>query len=79
MVPGLISEVGIEELKMLEIGEEVELFHKPSVIALVGEREITVKDSAQVKVRLQRDGPPVVDIEKTIREAMGKGFLRNQS
>lgn len=71
-----MSKVGIEELKMLEPGEEVEVFHKPSVIALDGEREITVKASDQVKVRLQRDGPLVVDIERTIREAVAKGFFR---
>jgi len=53
------------------------VLHKPSVIALDGERELTVMPSDQVKVRLQRDGPPVVDVEKTIREAVKKGFFRN--
>jgi len=79
VLPGLICEVGIKELKILALGEEVEVFHKPSVIALDGEREITVKASDQVKVRLQSDGPPVVDIERTIKEAVAKGFFRNQS
>ena len=79
VLPGIISEVGIEEWQILAPGEEVEVFHKPSVIALDGEREVTVKASDQVKVRLQSDGPPVVDIERTIREAVSKGFFRNQS
>jgi hypothetical protein len=77
VLPGIISEVGIEEWKVLTPGEEVEVIHKPSVMALDGEREITVKDSDQVKVRLQSDGPPVVDIERTVREAVNKGFFRN--
>ena len=79
VLPGLICEVGVKELKILALGEEVEVFHKPSVIALDGEREITVKASDQVKVRLQSDGPLVVDIERTIKEAVAKGFFRNQS
>ncbi|MDI6777486.1 MAG: hypothetical protein QMD03_09705 [Syntrophales bacterium] len=62
---------------MLKPGEEVEVFHKPSVIALDGERVITVMASDQVKIRLQSDGPLVVDIEKTLREAVGKGFFRD--
>jgi hypothetical protein len=79
VLPGIISEVGIEEWKILTPGEEVEVLHKPSVIALDGERELTIKGSDQVKVRLQNDGPPVVNIEKTIREAVSRGFFRNQN
>ena len=75
VLPGIISEVGIEEWKILTPGEEVEVLHKPSVIALDGEREITIKGSDRVKVRLQNDGPPVVNIEKTIREAVSRGFF----
>ncbi|MEE9398664.1 MAG: NAD(+)/NADH kinase [Dehalococcoidales bacterium] len=76
ILPGVISEVEVEELKILAPGEEVEVLHKPSVIALDGEREITVMASDQVKIRLQNDGPPVVDIDRTIREAVAKGFFR---
>ncbi len=79
VLPGIISEVGIEEWKILAPGEEVEVTYKPSVIALDGEREITVKASDKIKVKLQSDGPPVVDIGRTIREAAGKGFFKNES
>jgi predicted polyphosphate/ATP-dependent NAD kinase len=79
VLPGIISEVGIEEWKILTPGEEVEVIHKPSIIALDGEREITIKGSDQVKVRLQNDGPPVVNIEKTIREAVSRGFFQNRN
>ena len=79
ILPGLVTEVGVKELKTLEPGEEVEVRHKPSVIALDGEREITVTSADRVKIRLQRDGPSVVDIERTIKEAVTKGFFRNQS
>jgi len=77
VLPGVIGEVGIEDWKLLELGDEVSVNHKPSVIALDGEREIMVKDSDNIKVRLQDDGPLVVDIEKTIGAAVDKGFFRN--
>ena len=76
VLPGIISKVGIKEWKILAPGEEIEVSHKPSVMALDGEREITVRASDRVKVRLQSDGPPVVDIERTIREAVKEGFFR---
>ncbi|HEY83477.1 MAG TPA: ATP-NAD kinase [Dehalococcoidia bacterium] len=77
VLPGVISEVGIEQWRLLAPGEEIEIACKPSVMALDGERELTVKPADQVKIRLERDGPPVVDVEKTIREAVKKGFFRN--
>lgn len=76
ILPGVVSEVGIEEIKILEPEEEVEVIHKPSIIALDGEREIMVTASDRVRIRLQRDGPAVVDIDKTVREAVRKGFFR---
>ncbi len=77
VLPGVVSEVGIAEWKLLEPGDEVTVEHKPSVIALDGEREITVRDTDQIKIRLQSDGPSVVDIGKTIRAAVEQGFFIN--
>ncbi len=77
ILPGVIRQVGIEEWKLLDTGAEVVVSQKPSVIALDGEREITVRDTDQVKIRLQHDGASVVDIEKTIRVAVAQGFFKN--
>lgn len=77
VLPGVVTEVTVQELKILAPGEEVEVQLKPSIIALDGEREITVLTHDQVKIRLQNDGPPVVNIEKTIRKAVARGFFRN--
>jgi hypothetical protein len=76
VLPGVISEVSIAEWKLLEPGDEISVKHKPSIIALDGEREVTVKAADQIKIRLQRDGPAVVNIEKTIRAAVAKGFFK---
>jgi len=77
VLPGLFSDVRVEEWKVLELGEEIEVTHKPSVIALDGERGVIVQTTDRVKIRLQRDGPPVVDIEKTLKEAVKKGYFTN--
>ncbi len=77
VLPGLISEVSLAELKILKIGESVKVEHKPSVIALDGERELLVKSSDDALIRLQKDGPPVVNIAETLREAVKKGFFKN--
>jgi predicted polyphosphate/ATP-dependent NAD kinase len=77
VLPGVIRQVGIQQWRVLAPDEEVEVEHKPSVIALDGEREVMVRASDRVKIRLQSDGPPVVNIEKTVREAVAIGFFRN--
>ena len=77
VLPGVVREVGVAEWKLLAPGDEVTVKHKPSVIALDGERELTVKHTDQVKIRLQQDGPSVVDIEKTIRTAVEQGFFKS--
>jgi predicted polyphosphate/ATP-dependent NAD kinase len=79
VLPGLVTEVEVAGLETLEMGEEVDVLCKPSVIALDGEREITVTAADQVKIRLQEDGPRVVDIEGTIRAAVAKGGDRDNS
>ncbi len=77
ILPGMVSQVEVAEIRALEPGEEVNVVCKPSVIALDGEREITVAATDEVKVRLQEDGPRVVDIEGTIRAAVSRGYFRN--
>jgi predicted polyphosphate/ATP-dependent NAD kinase len=69
IAPGLIDQVGITGYRILSIGDEVEVTHKPSILALDGEREVEVEPEMQVKVRLTERGPLVVDLSKALREA----------
>jgi len=71
-----MSEVGIEEMHVLKQGETVKVDLKPSVIAMDGERDILIKATDEAKIRLQGDGPPVVDITETLKEAVKKGFFK---
>ena len=79
VLPGVVKEVSIQEFKLIKLGEEVELVFKPCLIALDGERELRVENSDEVKVRLERDGPHVVNIDKAVREAATHGFFTNQN
>jgi len=79
VLPGLIREVGVRELRMIEPGEEIELCYRPSMIALDGEREVTVLPTDEVRIRLQTDWPAVVDIEKALTEAARQGFFASQN
>jgi len=75
VLPGVIEEVGVREVRQLRLGEEVGLTVKPCLLALDGEREFTVSGSDEVRVRVERDGPCVVDINRAVRQAAARGFF----
>jgi len=75
ILPGCFQEVGIGDFRTIAAGEAVPVDTRPSVIALDGEREVDVLVSDDVQIRLQTDGPLVVDIDKTLREAAAEGFF----
>jgi len=75
IVPGLFTEVGIERLEILLPGESIALARREAMVALDGERELTLHPLDEVRVRLQLDGPPVVDVDKALTEAASKGFF----
>jgi len=79
VLPGVIQEIDIQEVRLIKLGEEVEVTFKPSLMALDGERELKVGAKDKVKVRLERDGPCVVDINKAIKGAATKGFFVSQN
>ncbi len=79
VLPGVIQEVGIEEFRLINLGEEVELLTKPCLITLDGERELRVGALDEMKVRIERDGPHVVDINKVVREAAAQGFFTSRN
>ncbi|ALM76454.1 ATP-NAD kinase family protein [Thermococcus barophilus] len=73
IAPGVLREVGIKSYRVLELGEEVEIKTTPSLFALDGEREAEVK--GEVTVRVTRNGPRVIDYQKTLRIAAERGFF----
>ena len=64
--PGLISSVDVMSWRVLEPGDSVPVKLHPGTIALDGEREVELLPGGDVLVRLETNGPLVVDVEKTI-------------
>jgi len=73
IAPGVLREVSIKSYRTLELGEEVEIKTTPSLFALDGEREVEVE--GEVTARVTRNGPRVIDYQKTLKIATGRGFF----
>lgn len=74
IAPGLIRPVYLVESRLLAPGDEVVIRHaEPGVLALDGEREIELPPGATVRVRLNADGPRVVDVRRAIEVAARAG------
>lgn len=78
VLPGVIKEISVREYRKLKFGEEVSLVEKPCLLALDGERELVVRSDEEVGIRVERDGPRVVDINGVVREAAAQGFFTVQ-
>ena len=55
-------------------GKQLQVTNLPSMIALDGEREFSVHADQEVSVRLNLQGPQVLDIEKTLELATQRAF-----
>ncbi len=78
IAPGLIREVSLAEYWPLAPGDEVIVSHQqPCVLALDGEREVELRPGAPVRLRLNVNGPRVIDARKAIEVAARTGvFIR---
>ena len=78
IAPGLLSEVSLAECRPLDVEEMVIVKHQqPCVLALDGEREIELRQGATARVRLNLNGPRVIDARKAIDIAARAGvFIR---
>lgn len=75
IAPGLIVPVGVVSVDELVPGRAVALSASKGVIALDGEREIEFQENDRVAVRLEREGPRTVDIERVMACAARTGML----
>ena len=79
IAPGLVKWVPIESHRIFETDEPIFLKHKHCVIALDGEREITVTEKDNISIRLTFNGPTVLNLTETLRHASSECvFLENQ-
>jgi len=75
IAPGLIRWVPIQSYRLFEPGEEIPISRTPAVIALDGERERLERGSSRVTVRLNPEGPWVVDVSQALKVASEKGLF----
>lgn len=69
IAPGLVRWVPIASHRIISPGEAIPLQTDHGVIALDGEREITVSAEDEVSIRLSLDGPRVLNLTETLRHA----------
>jgi len=75
IAPGLIVPVGVQSHAPLALGERVEVATGPCTLALDGEREVMVRPGQQAAVRLNPEGPYVIDPQRVLAEAAQQGIF----
>jgi predicted polyphosphate/ATP-dependent NAD kinase len=75
IAPGAVEAVDVMEHRLLDIGEEVEVNFKPSVIALDGEREVVLSANDRASIRLTDQGPYMIKPREVLAEAARRGLF----
>ncbi len=75
IAPGLVAEASVSRLRLVEVGETVELAPCQGTLTLDGERSVPVRQ-VPVRFTLQADGPWVVDVPATLRWAQEAGAFK---
>lgn len=75
IAPGLIRPIGVKSYRRLRVGESVAVQSAPIVVALDGERSLTVTSSDSVHIRLSACGPRKVNIGAAMQRAAAQGFF----
>ncbi len=66
IAPGMISDVEIQDWKLMMPGEKIDIDLKPGTVALDGEREVELLPDNKVYAVMSADGPWVVDVPTTM-------------
>ena len=71
--PGLYRKVHVASSERLALGEGVELTG-PGLLAFDGDRERALAPGQRVRLSVQRDGPRVIDVQRTLARAADRGL-----
>ncbi len=77
IAPGLYARVRVADSRTVAFGEVVTVTG-PGVLAFDGERERVLKPGQRARLTVQRDGPWVIDVTKTLTLAAASGAFRVQ-
>ena len=75
IAPGMYATVRIAAARTVAFGEVITVTG-PGVLAFDGERERVLKSKQQARLTVQRDGPWVIDVPKTLARAAACGAFR---
>jgi predicted polyphosphate/ATP-dependent NAD kinase len=74
IAPGLIAQVDVAAHRILQPGDEVRLCYTEScTLALDGERETVLSPATEVSIKLNPDGPRVIDVRRAMAAAARTG------
>ena len=76
IAPGVVPAIPIARWNRLNEGTRVMVARRHSAVALDGERAFTVTPEQRVEISVQRNGPPVVQVERALRLAAEQGLFR---
>ena len=76
IAPGSVPVVGIETWQRIADGQRVAIERRHSTVALDGERAFSVNPGNSLEIEIRRDGPPVVSVDATLRQAAAAGVFR---
>jgi len=75
VVPGGLDPVFFSNYSVMSPGEEFKIYRSPCTIALDGERTIPLQPSQQAMVKINLNGPRVINPYESLRLAAEKGFF----
>ena len=75
IVPGMLTEFSVESYREFSPDDCMPIQFSPCVIALDGEREVVMAHDKAYSVRINPQGPLVVDIDRTLNLATERRFL----
>ena len=78
VAPGVVTRVQVQAWSPLEVGKSFEVDLQPCIIALDGERTLSLSLGQTALVELSDNGPPVVSVEETMRQASVAGIFASQ-
>ena len=75
IAPGIISRVPIDDWRTVGMGERVSVESRNCTVALDGERSFSVNAGQFIDIEVQRDGPPVVQVDVALELAARRGVF----
>ena len=77
LAPGLIKSVPIKNWNYIQMNSRTTIPQSSCILALDGERTISVKSSSEIEIVLKKDGPVVISTDKVIEQAALNNIMYN--